>query len=50
MPSFGQWLRPARTVPTTPWSAGASNWKASPATILVLVLGLELVLEQVLQE
>ena len=40
MPSFGQWLRPARTVPTTPWSAGASNWKASPATILVLVLGL----------
>ncbi|NBO25951.1 MAG: hypothetical protein EBU89_03920 [Actinobacteria bacterium] len=40
MASFGQWLRPALTVPKTSWSAGESNWKVTPKTFLVLVLGL----------
>ena len=40
MASLGQWLRPALTVPNTAWSAGESNWKVSPKTFLVLVLGL----------
>lgn len=40
MSSLGQWLRPSRTVPTTPWSAGQSNWKAKPATYVVLLAGL----------
>jgi uncharacterized membrane protein YczE len=40
MVSFGQWLRPALTVPKTSWSAGESNWKVTPKTFLVLVLGL----------
>ena len=40
MPSIGQWLRPALTVPKTSWSAGESNWKVTPKTFLVLVLGL----------
>ena len=40
MASLGQWLRPALTVPKTSWSAGESNWKVSPKTFLVLVLGL----------
>jgi len=34
------WLRPALKVPKTSWSAGESNWKVSPKTFLVLVLGL----------
>ena len=34
------WLRPARTVPQTSWSAGDSNWKLNPKTFFVLVLGL----------
>jgi len=40
MVSFEQWLRPALTVPKTSWSAGESNWKVTPKTFLVLVLGL----------
>lgn len=40
MSSIGQWLRPALTVPKTSWSAGESNWKVTPKTFLVLVLGL----------
>lgn len=40
MASFGQWLRPALTVPKTSWSAGESNWRVSAKTFLVLVLGL----------
>ena len=40
MASLGQWLRPALTVPKTSWSAGESNWKVSPKTFFVLVLGL----------
>ena len=40
MASFGQWLRPALTVPKTSWSAGESNWKVSTKTFLVLMLGL----------
>lgn len=40
MASLGQWLRPALTVPKTSWSAGESNWKVSPKTFLVLVIGL----------
>jgi uncharacterized membrane protein YczE len=34
------WLRPALTVPNTAWSSGESNWKVSPKTFLVLVMGL----------
>jgi hypothetical protein len=40
MASIGQWLRPALTVPKTSWSAGQSNWKVSPKTFFVLILGL----------
>ena len=40
MASIGQWLRPALTVPKTSWSAGDSNWKVSPKTFFVLILGL----------
>jgi uncharacterized membrane protein YczE len=40
MTSIGQWLRPALTVPKTSWSAGESNWKVTPKTFFVLVLGL----------
>ncbi len=40
MASIGQWLRPALTVPKTSWSAGESNWKVSPKTLFVLILGL----------
>jgi uncharacterized membrane protein YczE len=40
MASLGQWLRPALTVPKTSWSAGQSNWKVSPKTFFVLILGL----------
>lgn len=40
MPSFAEWLRPHRTVPRTPWSAGESNWRAHPSTIAVLLVGL----------
>lgn len=40
MTKFSDWLRPALTVPRTSWSAGESNWKTSPKTFLVLVLGL----------
>lgn len=40
MASIGQWLRPALTVPKTSWSAGESNWKVSPKTFFVLILGL----------
>ena len=40
MSSIGQWLRPSRTVPTTWWSAGDSNWKAKPPTYVVLITGL----------
>jgi uncharacterized membrane protein YczE len=40
MASIGQWLRPALTVPKTSWSAGESNWKVSPKTFFVLMLGL----------
>lgn len=40
MNSFLDWVRPARTVPQTTWSAGDSNWKVSPKTFLVLILGL----------
>ena len=40
MGKFAEFLRPHRTVPRTPWSAGELNWKAKPSTILVLVLGL----------
>jgi uncharacterized membrane protein YczE len=34
-----RWLAPARTVPVTRWRAG-SRWKASPSTLVILVLGL----------
>lgn len=40
MSAIGNWLRPALTVPKTSWSAGSSNWKVSPKTFFVLVLGL----------
>jgi uncharacterized membrane protein YczE len=40
MANLGQWLRPALMVPKTSWSAKESNWKVSPKTFLVLVLGL----------
>lgn len=33
-------MRPALTVPKTSWSAGESNWKVTPKTFFVLVLGL----------
>lgn len=34
-----RWLAPARTVPITGWRA-PSRWRASPSTLLVLVVGL----------
>jgi uncharacterized membrane protein YczE len=40
MGKFADFLRPHRTVPLTPWSAGDSNWKAKPSTVAMLVLGL----------
>jgi len=40
MASLGEWLRPSRTVPVTPWAAGATNWKPAPKTLAVLILGL----------
>lgn len=40
MSKFSSWLRPALTVPRTPWSAGESNWKASPKTLFFLIAGL----------
>ena len=40
MSKFSSWLRPALTVPRTPWSAGESNWKASPKTVCFLIAGL----------
>ena len=40
MPKIPSWLKPSKTVPRAPWSAGESNWKASPKTYLVLVTGL----------
>lgn len=42
MSSLGQWLRPALTVPKTPWGAGESNWRAKPSTLLALLVGLSL--------
>ena len=30
----------ARTVPSTPWSASGSRWRARPSTLVVLVVGL----------
>ena len=33
-------LRPSPRVPTMPWSAAGSYWRAAPSTIAVLVLGL----------
>ncbi|MFL5926675.1 MAG: YczE/YyaS/YitT family protein [Gaiellaceae bacterium] len=33
-------LRPAPRVPTMPWSAEGSTWRAPPATLAILVLGL----------
>lgn len=35
------WLRPARTVPVTRWRSG-SRWRPTPASVLVLVVGLSL--------
>jgi uncharacterized membrane protein YczE len=40
MSEIGKWLRPALRVPKTSWSAGESNWKVSPKTLVVLVIGL----------
>ena len=40
MTALAQWLRPSRTIPTTFWSAGESNWKAKPSTYAVLIAGL----------
>ncbi len=40
MSAISRWLRPALTVPKTSWSAGGSNWKVSPKTFFVLILGL----------
>ena len=40
MSAIGKWLRPALSVPKTSWSAGESNWKVSPKTLAVLVIGL----------
>lgn len=34
------WLKPAKTVPPAPWSAGESNWIAKPKSYLMLLLGL----------
>jgi uncharacterized membrane protein YczE len=40
MSKFSEWLRPALTVPRTSWSSGESNWKTTPKSFFVLVLGL----------
>jgi len=40
MSAIGKWLRPALSVPKTSWSAGESNWKVSPKTLVVLIIGL----------
>lgn len=40
MSSLGEWLRPSRTVPVTPWAAGATNWKPAPKTLAALLFGL----------
>lgn len=40
MSKFLDWIRPALTVPVTPWGAGESNWKARPKTLFVLIAGL----------
>lgn len=40
MASISEWLRPARTVPQTSWSAGDSNWKVNVKTFSVLTIGL----------
>lgn len=40
MATLPAWLKPAKTVPHAPWSAGESNWKAKPRTYATLVLGL----------
>ncbi len=40
MTKVPSWLKPAKTVPHAPWSAGVSNWKAAPRTYLTLLLGL----------
>jgi len=34
------WLKPAKTVPMAPWSAGESNWVAKPKTFFMLLVGL----------
>jgi uncharacterized membrane protein YczE len=36
------WLRPSPRIPELPWSASGSYWRAGPATIGVLILGLVL--------
>ena len=33
------WLRPSRTIPVTPWRS-RSRWRARPATLGILILGL----------
>jgi uncharacterized protein len=35
-------LRPSPRVPTTPWSASGSTWRAAPATLAILAAGLVL--------
>jgi hypothetical protein len=40
MSVIGKWLRPALSVPKTSWSAGESNWKIRPKTLVVLIIGL----------
>ncbi len=40
MVTLPAWLKPAKTVPHAPWSAGESNWKAKPKTYLTLLSGL----------
>jgi uncharacterized membrane protein YczE len=37
--SVRRWLAPARTVPVTRWRA-PSRWRASPSTVVILVIGL----------
>lgn len=34
------WLKPAKTVPHAPWSAGESNWIAKPKSYVMLLIGL----------
>lgn len=40
MAQLPSWLKPSKTVPQAPWSAGESNWKAKPKTYAMLLLGL----------